>query len=126
MTGFLLISAAVLLFVGLPIAFIWGWVRWLRRAKSRDLFSRLSVAGFVLATVSGVFAVGSAIYAGSIGGYAYFDPRLIAVFRIGLLLSISAAICALVGAWKPGPVRWHAAVCAVGVLLFWMAAAAAE
>jgi hypothetical membrane protein len=122
----ILILYVVGMYIALPAAMIWGWVRWLKRKQPRTPFSILSLIGFALATVSGLLATSSVLYAHAIGGFPFYDPLLLRIYRWGALLSLSGTAFALIGVWRPGPLRWHAPTCAVGTLLFWFAAAMGE
>jgi hypothetical protein len=116
---------AICLFVVLPAAMIWGWVRWWKRIQPRTL-SIFSLVGFVLATASGLVAVGSIIYVHKVGSVPYWDPVLLRSLRWGALLSFSGLAFGLIGVWRPGPLRWHAPACALGILFFWFAEAMAQ
>jgi len=122
----LVVVIAVVEYLAVPALLVWGWVRWVQRPQPRTLSSILSLVGFVLATVSAVVAVSSICYARLIGGFPYYDPLLLRVFRIGGLLSLTALVSAIGGAWRPSALRWHALGCAVGTLLFWLTSAAGE
>lgn len=117
---------AVGVYVGLPVLIIWGWMRWFKRTQPRTLPSILSLIGFTLATASGVLAVSSVLYAHAIGGFPFYDSRLLRIYRWGGLLSLSGIVFGIAGLWRPGPVRWLAPVCSVGTLLFWFASAMGE
>jgi hypothetical protein len=110
----------------LPAVMIWGWVRWTKREKQWTVLSILSLIGFVLATASGLLAISSFLYSRAIGGFPFFDPLLLKIYSWGALLSAAGIIFAMVGVLRPGPVRWHALVCAMGTLIFWLGAAAFE
>lgn len=109
-----------------PALLIWGWVRWTQRPKQRTLCSILSLAGFSLATASALLAVLTTMYAVSIGGFPFYDPRLLRVFRWGILLSLTALALAISGVWGPSSLRWHAPACGFGTLMFWAMAASSE
>ena len=79
----LLFLFAVGIYAGLPAWMIWGWVRWFRRAPPRTLPSSLSLIGLTLATASGLLAVSSVLYAHAIGGFPFYDPRLLRIYRCG-------------------------------------------
>ena len=110
----------------LPIALIWGWARWINLAKPRTAASILSLAGFVLATASALLAVSSIAYAQGIHGFRFYDPRLMRIFRCGVLLSLGAIVFGLGGVWRPSSLRWHAPIAAIGTLAFWVIAAERE
>lgn len=126
MTSALLVLFAVGVYVGLPALMIWGWARWFRRTQPRTLPSILSLIGLTLATASGLLAVSSVMYAHAIGGFPFYDPRLLRIYRWGGLLSLSGIVFGIAGVWRPGPVRWLAPVCSLGTLLFWFASAMGE
>lgn len=109
-------------FVGAPTLLVWGWFRWMLRPKQRDLCSILSVAGFLFATASGLLAVSSVMYSVGVGGFRYYDPRLLKIFRWGLLLSLVGVVLGISGVWRPSSTRWHAPASAVGTLMFWIMA----
>jgi hypothetical protein len=44
----------------------------------------ISMAGFVLATMSAVLAIGVSLYSIATGGFRYFAPSLLMIYRIGL------------------------------------------
>lgn len=111
---------------GLPIIFVWGWLRWYKRTGKQGLFSILSLIGFALATVSALLAAVTWGYAKATGGFPYYDPTLMSIYRYGALTSLAGIGVALAGVWRPGEVRWHALVCAVGTLLYWLLLASTE
>jgi hypothetical protein len=113
-------------YVAAPALLIWGWVRWTQRPKPRSLCSILSLAGFSLATASALLAVLATMYAFSIGGFPFYDPRLLKIFRLGILLSLIALALGISGVWRPSSLRWHAPACGVGTLMFWTMAASSE
>jgi len=88
----LLFLFAVGVYVGLPVLIAWGWVRWFRRIQPRTLPVILSLIGFTLATASGLLAVSSVVYAHAIGGFPFYDPRLLRIYRWGGLLSLSGLV----------------------------------
>ena len=116
----------VVVYLSLPVLVIWGWIRWSTRTQPRTLFSILSLIGFTLATTSGLLAVSSLLYAHAIGGFPFYDPLLMRIYRWGGLLSLSGIVFGIAGVWRPGPVRWLAPVCSFGTLLFWFASAMGE
>lgn len=122
----LLVLFALGVYVGLPALMVWGWVRWFRRRQLRTLPAILSLIGFTLATASGLLGVSSVLYAHTIGGFPFYDPRLLRIYRWGGLLSLSGIVFGVAGVWRPGPVRWLAPVCSLGTALFWFASAMGE
>jgi hypothetical protein len=122
----LLVLFALAVYGGVPALMVWGWVRWLRRTQPRTLPVILSLIGFTLATASGLLAFSSVVWAHAIGGFPYYDPRLLRMYRWGGLLSLSGLVFGIGGLWRPGPVRWLAPVCSLGTALFWFASAMGE
>jgi hypothetical protein len=98
----------------------WGWIRWAVRPYPRTWFSIMSLVGFTFATASVGLAISSGIYAHEIGGFPFYDPLLMQIFRTGFLLSVTGILFSVIGAWRPNPFRWHAGVCAIGTLVFWL------
>ena len=48
----------------------------------------------------------------AVGGVPFYDPLLLRIYRWGALLSLAGTAFALIGVWRPGPLRWHAPACA--------------
>ena len=121
-----LVVFAVAVYVVLPAAIIAGWIRWVRRRSPETRFSLLSLVAFGLATCSGVLAVISLLYAHAIGGFPYYDPRLLRFYRWGGILSDTGVVLGIIGCWRSNPLRWYAPFCALGMSVFWGAAAMGE
>jgi len=116
----------VLIWFALPAALIWGWARWSAHKKGATVSSLPSFAGFTLATASALLAIASAAYANLIGGFAFYDPRLLRTFFWGGVLSLAGVAFGIAGVWRANSLRWHAPLCALGTLIFWIMAAAGE
>lgn len=86
----------------------------------------LSVLGFILATASALLAVFAAAYSLYIYGFPYYDPRLMKIFGIGFLLSVSGLLFGIAGLWRASSLRWHAPASSLATLAFWIVAAAGE
>src|SRR5882724_3164938 len=104
------------IYIALPAVMIGGWVRWVKRREPRTAFATLSLIGFTLGTVSGLLAISAMLYARAGGGFSFYDPSLMKIYRWGALLSVAAMVFAIVGLWRPSSLRWHAPICAVGTL----------
>jgi hypothetical protein len=124
--GLLAIGLFLAGYVLSPTILIWGWVRWTRLPKQRTVTSALSLLAFVLATLSALVAVSGLIYSLAIGGFPYYDPRLMKIMAVGGLLSVGGLTFSLAGIWRSSSLRWHAPVSAIATLAFWLAAAAGE
>jgi hypothetical protein len=116
----------IVITVGVPILSIWGWIRFARSLQERTPFSNLSLTGFGFATLSALLAIGTASYAAFTGGFQHYDPVLIDIYGIGLLLSIGGLGCGLMGLLRPNPLRWHAPLCCLAMFLFWLLSAVRE
>jgi len=112
--------------MSVPPLLVWGWVRWVKSAHQKTVFSILSLIGFSLANASAILAVGSALYAHAIGGFPFYDPLLLTICRWGAGISLAGTMFGSWGAWRPSPLRWHAPICGVGTLVFWLIAASTE
>ncbi len=97
----------------------WGWVRWVRRKQSRGLFGTLSLIGFSFATLSCLLAIFLAVYGRMIGYFEHYDPVLMRIYGLGLLLSFAGVAFGIGGIWRANPLRWHAPACALGTFLYW-------
>lgn len=112
-------------YLATPIALIWGWTRWARHPKPRTVPAILSLIGFVLGFASAVLAVSSISYA-QVHHFPYYDPLLLRIFRSGGLLSLGGILLGISRVWRPGPLRWHAPICGLGMSAFWLLAAEGE
>jgi hypothetical protein len=110
----------------LPAAIIWGWVRCTRRGYGPNIATRLSMVGLAFASTSAILAISAVIYAQSIGGFPFYDPRLLKIYRYGCLISLFGIAFSLGGIWKAGPLRWLSPICTFGTLLYWLGAASGE
>lgn len=72
-------------YVAVPVAIFGGWVHWAKLPKS---LTPLSMIGFFLATCSALLAVGGLFYAHAIGGFPFYDPHLMQLYRWGGRLSL--------------------------------------
>ncbi len=108
-----------------PVALIRGWTGWARQPMQRSVPAIPSLAGFVFATASAVLAGSSVAYA-QVHHFPFYDPLLLRIFRWGGLLSLMGILFGIGGAWRPGPSRWQAPVCGLGMLAFWLLAAEGE
>jgi hypothetical protein len=109
-----------------PIALVWGWIRWSRLPKIKTISSIFSLLGFLLATCSALLAIGSMIYSLRIGGFPFYDPRLMRMIRRGSLLSLAGFLFSLGGIWRGSSLRWLSPAGALGMLAFWICAAEGE
>lgn len=117
---------AIGIYLVLPVIMILGWTRWAKSKTAPTWSSILSLIGFTFATSSGVLAISSVMYAHRIGGFPYYDPLLLKVFRWGGLFSLVGLAFAIGGSRQANPLRWFAPACAAGMLLFWLMSAAGE
>jgi hypothetical protein len=104
----------------LPAVLVWGWVRWCKRPKLRTLPSIISLVGFILATASATLAASALAYASFVRFSSGLDPVLYRMFGSGMWISFAGILFSVSGAWRQSSLRWHAPVCALGTLAFWM------
>lgn len=110
-----------------PVVLVgWGWTLWKVWPDRISRHSALTFAGFVLATCSWLFEIGSGAYAIAIGGFRYYDPRLMRIFTIGILSSLLGLVLALAGISNRNPIRWHAVATSLVMLLSWIIFASME
>jgi len=121
-----LVAVLFLTVFGVPALVLWGWVRFARAAKSFSAAQVLSLLGMSLATASALLAVGTHAYAVSIGGFPFYDPRLLRIYGIGALLSIAGILTGIAGIWRRHPLRWIAPAVSAGMLVFWTLQASSE
>ena len=117
---------ALVIYFGPPIIIFWGWVRW-KIEKGRITWgATLSLLGFGLATLACFMAIGTAIYGAAVGGFPFYDRRLLRMYFLGAVCSLFGLILGLAGIWHRNPIRWHAPAASLGMLLFWLASATSE
>lgn len=112
--------------VAAPVFLVWGWIRWIRAPKSRDLFAASALIALICASASAAAAVVGVIYSGMIGGFPYYDPRLLRIISIGLLIALIGLLFGLTGAWRRNSLRWLGWLSALGMLAFWVCVAEGE
>jgi hypothetical protein len=114
--------------VDIPIltVLISGWVRYAKHKQPRTLYSNLSLISFTLASVSALLAISSMLYADALGGFPYYDPRLLRIFGWGGLLSIGGIAFAIGGVRQSSALRWHGLCFSAAMLLFWFMSAMGE
>jgi hypothetical protein len=91
-------------YVALPAVLVAGWVRWARRRQIGRTWP--SLTGFSLGTASAALAIGAMVYARAVGGFPFYDPSLLRIYRWGLLRSLAGLVFGVVGLRWSGPVRW--------------------
>lgn len=103
-----------------PPVLVWGWVRWSQRPKLRTIPSIISLVGFIFATSSATLAVSSLVHASFFHFSGGLDPVLYYMFGSGMWISFGGILLGATGVWRQSSLRWHALVCALGTLAFWM------
>lgn len=116
---FLIPAGVLLVYCLVPVLTVWGWFRWNRERKPRHAIAAFSYAGFALATFSALLALYSITHSSALDGASDSASSPAAIFYWGLWISAIAAVLALTGVWRRNPLRWHAALCSLGILLFW-------
>jgi hypothetical protein len=105
---------------------IWGWARYTKQKQPRTPYSTLSLISFSLASVSGLLAICSMLYADAIGGFPYYDPKLLSIFGWGGLLAVAGIVFAIGGVRQSSSLRWHGLGFSAAMLLFWFMSAMGE
>ncbi|MEQ1353076.1 MAG: hypothetical protein ABLT11_03600 [Candidatus Acidiferrum sp.] len=108
--------------VGAPALLAWGWIRWVRSAKELTSWRILSLVGFVFATASFFAVVSLLAYSQSLGGglQHFNDPLFLKISEWGELLSKIGIILGFSGAWRRGPLQWHAPASGTAMLMWWL------
>jgi uncharacterized BrkB/YihY/UPF0761 family membrane protein len=109
-----------------PTMLVWGWARWSVRPKTSIISSIASFASLALASLSALLAISSMVVAKVIGGFPFYDPTLLRIYRWGALISLAALATGLCGVWRPNSLRWHAPLSGLGMLAFWVMMAEGE
>ena len=110
-------------YAAVPIFLAIGWVQWTRAAVGT---SRLGLVSLALSTASAGLALGMVLYAKAVGGFGFYDRMLMAAYRWGFLLSLTALILAFNAMRRSSPARWPAVGSSMGMLLMWFIWASAE
>jgi hypothetical protein len=121
-----LTSMSIAGFLAAPVSLIWGWVRWANRSTKTGNAAILSFAGLLFATTSALLAGGAILYSFWIGGFPYYDPRLLKIYFFGIVLSLPAITLSALGAARKNLLRWHALGSSAGIFLFWFMAMLSE
>src|ERR1700722_1023945 len=95
----------------IPLIVVLGVARYLDRPKTSVFHSILLLLSLAFATASVVLAVSSAMYAKATGGFPYYDPLLLSIFRWGFVLASGAIIFPFSTLRRPSALRWFALAC---------------
>lgn len=114
------LALAIATYIAAPVLLITGWTRWARLPQPRDIIPMLALAGFIVGSASALLALGAVIYAWSIGGFPYYDPRLLRIYGVGLQLSLAGLIVGLLGLARPSSLRWHAPILSLAMIVLWL------
>src|SRR5438270_103354 len=95
LTASLYPMVSYLFIVGATLLVILGWRKWATVPKPHDIRSWLSLIGFGLASASVGLAVYSLVYAHLIGGFPYYDSRLLRFYRWGASLSFAGLMASI-------------------------------
>jgi hypothetical protein len=115
----ILLILLIAAYVEVPVMLVWGWRRWARRPRQKNPFATISFISFSIGTASALLLVVTILWSLIRGGFTWYDPVLLRIFAVGLLLSILGFLIALGGVWKANPLRWHAPALALGMVLIW-------
>ena len=112
--------------LGIACILYLGWRHLKVKSERYTIFSVLSLVGFGFGTASAVLAVSSIIYAQAIGGFRYYDPLLLRIYRWGFLLSVTGFLFSVGGIWRRNAWRWYSPLLSLVMLLLWFAYATGE
>jgi len=115
---YVLLVLLVVAYIAVPVLLISGWVTWARHPDATPS-SALPLISLAISAASGLLAAGTVIHATTMGGFRFYDPTLMRIFRWGLLLSLIASALSLAGIRKPSALRWHAIGSSLGMFLMW-------
>lgn len=122
----LMIVMALVAFAGVPIAIIWGWVRWARDSGGSTFWSKVSFVGFLLANASVCTCVVGVASARDVGGFPDYGPQVSKMMWIGACISPIGFVISLIGCWRPSVLRWIAPLSAAGAMALWVITAGSE
>jgi hypothetical protein len=91
-------------------------------AATSPISTKPSVFAFVswICARFGILAIGTVFYSLTTGGFRFYDPTLLKLYRSGLLLGLGGLVFALVGVWNRNSLRWHAPALSLSMLLLWL------
>jgi len=115
----ILLILLIAAYVDVPVMLVWGWRRWSRRPRQKNPFATISFISFSIGTASTLLLIVTILWSLLRGGFPYYDPVLMRIFAVGLLLSLLALLISLGGLWKANPLRWHAPALCLGMLFIW-------
>jgi hypothetical protein len=124
MIGAIVVSAV--LCVGISGLLIAGWLRWFGDPNRANPLSDLSLIGFAIGITSVLLAIGSILYARSIGGFRHYDSPLLKIYYSGLSISAGGLIVGLLGRGRTGRLRNFAPYLSGVMILFWFLQAVSE
>jgi hypothetical protein len=122
----LVLFILLLIYGGGPALLVHGWVRWSARSGEQPAAAKASLIGFVLGNASAALAISSVVFSAGRGGFRYYDPLLLNIFRYGVLISLSGVCFSLAGMAGKSSLRWHAPGLSLIMSLFWVFAMAGE
>jgi hypothetical protein len=110
-----------------PLLTAFAWRRWATSKRRKSRKTRLSFAALVVATFSLLIGVATIAYSAHIGGgYLYLPPRLARLYQVGIASATGALVLALLGAFRPNPIRWRTPLISLGAFVFWFLAGSGE
>ena len=117
MLSFVLIAA---LSCGLPILLFAGWLRWIRAGRNqRQPAAISSLVGFSLGTASVLLAGSTQLFAALRGGFPFYDPKLLLIYKIGLGVSLAGSVAVWIGVSGRSVLRWYAPALSLCMLFLW-------
>jgi hypothetical protein len=124
--AWILIALWVISILATPVLWIVGWHKWIRAPRQWGIPCLFSLVSFATTSASALLVIGSLIYSRKIGGFPYYDPLLLRIYRWGAGIALLGFVLSLGGIWRRNTLRWYAPLFSFGVLLFWIMAAEGE
>ena len=124
--GFLSFLCFGLLIVGVAVFAVMRWSRWARNHVNTVVpkwRGALAFAGFLLATLSLLAAVGLWFHALFTGGFPFYHPVLLFWLRVGFWAAVMGFALGLLG---KGQLRTPAIVCSIVCFVIWLSEAMAQ
>ena len=115
------------LLLGLPVLMlVWALWRWWHTAPLIIQPAWRSYVAFIAITLGGISSLlwlVSIVWAGVIGGFAYYDPVVLRFYRWGFFTGVAGFLISFAG---KGKLRWPACGLSFLMAMLWMMAATSE
>jgi len=93
-----------LAYVAVPISLISGWIRWPRWRTQWSGLPAVSSIGFLTGSAPVLLALAALAH----GRWEYYDPRLLKIYGLGMLISMAGLVFSFIGCFRRSHLRWQA------------------